>query len=125
MEAFQTFLTTNPYFSAGAGLLGIGTGLAILRQGLLRYSYIVKRQLLVSLEIPSRDKSYHWVLQWLAMHSTSRNNHLSVQTLFKLRDNGSSLTCFNLIPSPGIHFMKWRKTWLKVIPPLPLGLFHH
>lgn len=115
MELIQSLLASNPYFSAGAGLIGLGSGLAILRQSMLRYAQFLKRKYLVSLEIPSRDKSYHWVLQWLSQSSSSYNHHLSVQTLFKLHDNGSSQTYFHLIPSPGIHYLKWKRTWFKVI----------
>ena len=66
------FLTENPYFSAGAGLIGVGTGLALLKQAALRYAYVVQRQFLVSLDIPNRDKSYQWVLHWLTQQTTSR-----------------------------------------------------
>lgn len=51
----------NPMFTAGAGLVGMGAGLALLRQGSRQAYTIARRQLLTTLEIPSHDKSYYWV----------------------------------------------------------------
>ncbi|KAJ2692866.1 Complex III assembly protein translocase and chaperone, partial [Coemansia spiralis] len=62
MVDVTSFLSDNPYFSAGFGLLGVGAGLAVLRQGARRGADLLQRQLLVSMEIPSHDKSYQWVL---------------------------------------------------------------
>ncbi|KAF9131557.1 hypothetical protein BGX30_013046 [Mortierella sp. GBA39] len=67
----QTVLDSNPYFSAGFGLMAIGAGLTILRKGTVSGASVLRRQLLVTLEIPSKDKSYLWFLHW--MSSQSRN----------------------------------------------------
>lgn len=107
-------ILSNPYFSAGAGLLGLGTLGAILRQGLVRYSYFIQKQFLVSMEVSSRDKSYHWLLHWLTLRTQSRSNHMSVQTLVKMHDNGSFTTAFNLVPAPGVHYFRWNSRWLKM-----------
>ncbi|OLY83400.1 Mitochondrial chaperone BCS1 [Smittium mucronatum] len=58
--------SNNPYFSAGFGLLGVGAALAVLRQGARHAAALTKKQLLVTLEIPSRDKSYQWILAWIS-----------------------------------------------------------
>ncbi|KAG0043046.1 hypothetical protein BGZ83_011895 [Gryganskiella cystojenkinii] len=68
---FQSVIGSNPYFSAGFGLMAVGAGLTILRQGTLASASLLRRQLLVTLEIPSKDKSYLWFLHW--MSSQSRN----------------------------------------------------
>ncbi|KAF9273125.1 BCS1 N terminal-domain-containing protein [Linnemannia elongata] len=67
----QTVLDSNPYFSAGFGLMAVGAGLTILRKGTVSGASVLRRQLLVTLEIPSKDKSYLWFLHW--MSSQSRN----------------------------------------------------
>ncbi|KAG0206524.1 hypothetical protein BGX28_002054 [Mortierella sp. GBA30] len=67
----QTILDSNPYFSAGFGLMAVGAGLTILRKGTVTGASVLRRQLLVTLEIPSKDKSYLWFLHW--MSSQSRN----------------------------------------------------
>ncbi|CAG8540826.1 1741_t:CDS:2 [Funneliformis caledonium] len=117
-EILSSLFSSNPYFSAGIGVLGFGAGLAALRQGLVRGSYLARRKLLVSLEIPSKDKSYQWFLHWmskqLSNNSHSHTHQYAVQTSFKQHDNGSISTTFSLIPGPGKHYFKWRGVWLQV-----------
>ena len=107
-----TSLSTNPYFSAGFGLLGLGTGLAILKVGWRQMSVIARRQMLVSLEIPSRDRSYEWVLQWMSKQSTFgsglKTQHLSVQTTVQQYETGMMVTRFDFLPSPGRHVLVYK-----------------
>jgi chaperone BCS1 len=65
----QTILDSNPYFSAGFGLMAVGAGLTILRKGTVSGASVLRRQLLVTLEIPSKDKSYLWFLHWMSSQS--------------------------------------------------------
>ncbi|KAI7821990.1 BCS1 N terminal-domain-containing protein [Gamsiella multidivaricata] len=65
----QTILDSNPYFSAGFGLMAVGAGLTILRKGTVTGASVLRRQLLVTLEIPSKDKSYLWFLHWMSSQS--------------------------------------------------------
>ncbi|CAG8647507.1 BCS1 N terminal-domain-containing protein [Gigaspora rosea] len=109
-----TFLSSNPYFSAGVGVLGVGASLAILRQGLTRGMTIARRQLLVSLEIPSKDKSYAWFLHWMSKQSIRNAHQLAVETSFVQHDNGSVSANFELVPGPGRHFFKWKGVWMQV-----------
>ncbi|KAJ1972219.1 Complex III assembly protein translocase and chaperone [Dimargaris xerosporica] len=108
--------TDNPYFSAGFGLIGVGAGLAVLRQGVRHGLDFARRQLLVTLEIPSRDKSYPWVLHWISHAKLARKNsqHLAVETTYKQHDSGSVTSQFNLVPGPGKHFFKYRNVWLRI-----------
>lgn len=108
-------ITSNPYFSAGFGLIGVGAGLTLLRQGLNAGAGLVRRRLLVTLEIPSKDKSYLWFLQWMSQQAPKRHmQHLAVETSYKQHDNGSISTTFGLVPGPGVHFFKWQNVWMKV-----------
>ncbi|KAI9319110.1 BCS1 N terminal-domain-containing protein [Dichotomocladium elegans] len=108
-------ITSNPYFSAGFGLIGVGAGLTLLRQGVNMGAAYVQRRLLVTLEIPSKDKSYLWFLQWMAQQAPKRHmQHLAVETSYKQHDNGSISTTFGLVPGPGIHYFRWRGAWMKV-----------
>ena len=61
---FWESIAGNQYFSAGFGLLGVGTGLAIFKNACLRGSFWLRRKYTMTLEIPSRDPSYLWMLQW-------------------------------------------------------------
>ncbi|KAI7858478.1 BCS1 N terminal-domain-containing protein [Circinella umbellata] len=109
-------ITSNPYFSAGFGLIGVGAGLTLLRQGLTLGAGYLQRRLLVTLEIPSKDKSYLWFLQWMSQQAPKRGRlqHLAVETSYKQHDNGSISTTFGLVPGPGIHYFRWHGVWMKV-----------
>ena len=113
-------LSSNPYFSAGFGLLGLGAGLAVARRGLLQSAALLQRQLLVTLEIPSHDHSHTWFLHWMAKHQAakssrlSRSHHLAVETSFKQHENGSAVTNFELVPGPGRHLIRWKGVWIQV-----------
>lgn len=107
-------MDSNPYFAAGGGLMVLGAGLAILRQGLMRGSSFVYRQMLVDLEIASKDKSYAWFLEWMSNYPRRNSRHLSMQTSFKQHDNGSITTTFNLVPGPGKHLIRYKGAFMMV-----------
>jgi mitochondrial chaperone BCS1 len=113
---FFVDILENPYFSAGAGLIGLGTLGATFRQVVLRYSYLVQRQFFVSLEVCSRDKAYPMLLSWLSEKTATRSHHLSVQSLHAARDICGSPTTssFRFVPCPGIHYVRWRHRYFKV-----------
>ncbi|KAI8970409.1 BCS1 N terminal-domain-containing protein [Mycotypha africana] len=114
-SGFFANVTSNPLFSAGFGLIGVGAGLSLLRKGTTVGSSILRRKLLVTLEIPSKDKSYMWFLQWMSQQAPKRQvQHLAVETSYRQHDNGSVTTKFGLVPGPGTHYFKWRKIWMKV-----------
>ncbi|KAL7750071.1 Complex III assembly protein translocase and chaperone [Sorochytrium milnesiophthora] len=138
MQTLTDALASNPYFSAGFGLFGLGTAAAVLRQGVIRGSDVLRRRMLVTLEIPSKDKSYHWVLQYLrhvqsadvpvpaTSSSTQRqslawweqllpkSHQLSVETRFRQIDNGASVTDFSLVPGVGSHYVRYRSAWFMI-----------
>lgn len=109
-----SIMDSNPYFAAGFGLMGLGAGLAVLRQGLMRGSSMLYRQMLVDLEIASKDKSYAWFLEWMSKYPKRSSRHLSMQTSFKQHDNGSISTTFNLVPGPGKHFIRYKGAFMLV-----------
>ena len=108
-------LSSNPLFSAGFGLLGVGAALSLFRRGSAVGASALRRKLLVTLEIPSKDKSYQWFLQWMSQQAPKRQvNHLAVETSYRQHDNGSVSTQFGLVPGPGTHYFKWKRIWMKV-----------
>ncbi|KAJ3136714.1 hypothetical protein HDU90_003092 [Geranomyces variabilis] len=107
--------TNNPYFSAGFGLIGVTAGLAVLKQGAVHGVTFARRRLLVTLEIPSKDQSYAWFLQWMSAQGARRNAHqLAVETSFVRRDNGSVQSNFSLVPGPGRHYIRYDGAWFQV-----------
>jgi chaperone BCS1 len=108
-------ITNNPYFSAGFGLLGVGAAMTVLRKGSTLGASYLRRRLLVTLEIPSKDKSYLWFLQWMSHQAPKRQvQHLAVETSYRQHDNGSVTTKFGLVPGPGTHYFKWHGIWMQV-----------
>lgn len=113
IEELVGSLATNPYFSAGFGLVGIGAGLAYMRRGVEIGKILFKRHCMMSLELVCRDKSYNWVLAWIARHSRHQQ-HLSVETDFKQLESGKIETGFNFMPSVGVHFIRFQNKWIRV-----------
>lgn len=92
----------------------LGSGLALARSGIIRLSGLLYRQLLVDLEIPSKDKSYLWFLEWMAKHPHRSSRHLSVETNFIQHDNGAVTTKFSLVPGPGNHLIKYKGAFMLI-----------
>ncbi|KAJ3011876.1 UNVERIFIED_CONTAM: hypothetical protein HDU68_001481 [Siphonaria sp. JEL0065] len=120
----DTFLASNPYFSAGFGLIGVTAGLAMLRTSSMHAVTLLQRKYLVTVEITSKDPAFSWFQKWAAMQTKPtkagllgkllENNQLSVETSFARRDTGSALASFALVPAPGKHFVKVGDAWLQI-----------
>uniref|UniRef100_A0A182JFS7 Mitochondrial chaperone BCS1 n=1 Tax=Anopheles atroparvus TaxID=41427 RepID=A0A182JFS7_ANOAO len=107
-------LADNPYFGAGFGLFGVGAGAAMLRKGMQGAMILFRRHYMITLEVPCRDKSYQWLLQWITQKGARQTQHLSVETSFEQRDTGHVKTRYDFIPSVGTHIMWYSGTWIKV-----------
>ncbi|XP_031551642.1 mitochondrial chaperone BCS1-like [Actinia tenebrosa] len=113
MSELFASLGSNPYFSAGFGLVGVGAVLAGVRKGGIQALVALRRYALITLEVPSKDKSYHWVLQWITAQA-NRAQHISVETTFKQHDTGRITTTYDFVPSPGTHFFYYKRNWIRV-----------
>jgi len=110
---FVSALKDNPYFGAGFGLFGIGTAYAVLRKSSQFGMVLFRRHCMMTLEVPNRDKSYTWLLQWINTQGR-RTQHISVETTLHQVDQGKINTQFDFVPSPGVHFFKYKSTWIRV-----------
>jgi chaperone BCS1 len=59
-------LFDNPLFAGGIGLAALGTAAAVGRRALLTGLGLLRRRLLVHVEISRLDPSYPWILAWLS-----------------------------------------------------------
>ncbi|GAA5851775.1 hypothetical protein JCM8547_001206 [Rhodosporidiobolus lusitaniae] len=129
----QQALDSNPYFSAGFGLMALGVVAQILRRSSVHAATIAQRRLLVSLEISSKDPSFPWFLQWMSQQtarqaqiadkplrgieglaSRIRSHELAVETKYEQRKDGSSTAEFSLVPGPGTHYFRYKNAWFQV-----------
>lgn len=55
-------LFENPVFAGGAGLAGLGAVAALGRRSGIQAAGLIKRRMLVNLEIPKQDPSYQYVV---------------------------------------------------------------
>uniref|UniRef100_A0A023F3S6 Mitochondrial chaperone BCS1 n=2 Tax=Triatoma infestans TaxID=30076 RepID=A0A023F3S6_TRIIF len=107
-------LGDNPYFGAGFGLFGIGAAAAVMRKGLQASLVLFRRHYMITMEVPCRDKSYQWLLQWITIRGARKTQHLSVETSFEQNESGHTKTKYDFIPSIGTHFFRYKGTWIKV-----------
>jgi chaperone BCS1 len=107
-------LANNQFFSAGVGLLGAGAGLAVVRKAYQHALIHARRALFVSLEIPSKDKSFHWILDWLSEREGENTQHVSASTSFVQHESGDVNAKVDFLPSVGTHFFTYRGRIIKV-----------
>lgn len=107
-------LADNNFFTAGFGLFTVGASAALLRKGLQASLILFRRNYMITLEVPCRDKSYQWLLQWISKKGARNTQHLSVETSFEQKDTGHVKTKYEFIPSVGTHIMWFRNTWISV-----------
>ena len=56
----------------GLGLAGLGAALALVQKGLRHGADLLKRRLLVDVEINVKDESYPWFLYWMTAHQRTQ-----------------------------------------------------
>lgn len=129
-------LISNPFFTAGFGLAGLGALAAFGQRGLRRAAGLLRQRLLVDVEINIKDESYPWFLHWMTQHEkgqlrsgasaavsstaphlsftqralqrlTPRMRHLAAETFKAELPNGAVQTRTTLIPGPGQHFINY------------------
>ncbi|KLO11868.1 hypothetical protein SCHPADRAFT_915854 [Schizopora paradoxa] len=119
----------------------MGVAITALRQSVVLGTTVLRRRMLVSLEIPNRDRAYAWVLAWMASQQgqaalaatantstkagkrgllariaalPTRSHQLSVETRVQQHTNGSASIGFDLVAGPGTHWFRYRGAWMQV-----------
>eukprot|EP00834_Sanchytrium_tribonematis_P000678 NODE_13_length_54415_cov_0.522424.p12 type:complete len:422 gc:universal NODE_13_length_54415_cov_0.522424:40303-39038(-) len=104
------------------GLMGLGTGFAILTKFARAGAIVARERAFVTLELSNRDKSFHWFMQWFSQHYeknifANRNmfcNKLTVQTSIKSHDQGAVEANLNYQPGVGKHLFKYKNNWFQI-----------
>jgi hypothetical protein len=101
-------LTNNQFFSAGFALSGLAVAFRALR-GVSRTGVILARNMLIStLEIPSKDRSFHHLMEWVSKRKGYKLNNLMVETKYIQQENGEVITRVQYVPSSGMHFFAYK-----------------
>ncbi|KAL8694709.1 MAG: hypothetical protein Q9218_000720 [Villophora microphyllina] len=79
-DGFLSQVSGNPFFTAGLGLAGFGAILAVAQRGFRHGADLIKRRLLVDVEINVKDESYQWFLHWMTIHQRRQLSVPSNQT---------------------------------------------
>ena len=114
MSQMLASLGDNQMFGAGFGLISLGLAATVARKGLQVGMIVFRRHYMTTVEVTCKDKSYPWVLDWVAKRGARKTQHLSVDTAFVETEGGKVETKYNFVPSPGAHFMRYNGTWIKV-----------
>ena len=133
MIDIQDILANNPYFSAGAGVVGLTAASGLALKGASKAAFYLKRRLLVTIEIPIKDGIYPWFLEWMAKRNqetlgvawnsqkslverlfSQRFHQLQVETRLIKHENGSISSNFSLVPGNGKHFLQYKNAWFQI-----------
>ena len=113
----KAFGGDNQVFAGGFGLAVLAAGAQGLRKCGAIGIQLLRRHFLITLEVTSKDRSFPWVLNWLAAQG-KRTQHLSVETsrMPTTTSSSSSVTSrlFSLVPGPGQHFLQYRGKFISV-----------
>ena len=130
-------LLSNPFFTAGFGLAALGAVARYGTLGIRRGSELLRKRMLVDLEITRHDESYDWVLNWMTAHYqnqlapvgrrkdvgtleylmrrfTPGLHHLQMKTATSKTASGSEQTAFSLVPGHGRHIMRYKNSFILV-----------
>lgn len=116
-------LFENPVFAGGIGLAGLGAAAALGRRWTVQGAGLVRRRLLVNLEIGKGDKSYTWILAWLCLprppggfiaSRLTRIHHLSMSTTNSAAAGPGQSPTFMAGPGYGKHIIKHKNAYILV-----------
>ncbi|KAL9130415.1 MAG: hypothetical protein Q9217_001382 [Psora testacea] len=100
-------ISANPFFTAGLGLAGLGAVLAAAQKSLRHAASLLRRRLLVDVEINVKDESYPCFLHWMTAHQRSQSQTSSRHTAANIADGreGGFLNLLLQRFTPGMHHL--------------------
>uniref|UniRef100_A0A915N5I3 BCS1 N-terminal domain-containing protein n=1 Tax=Meloidogyne javanica TaxID=6303 RepID=A0A915N5I3_MELJA len=94
-KTFSQLIGSNPLFTGGAGLVGVGIILSYFRRLSLIGKELLKRKFISRLELDNTDIAFQWVLDYINKNSKRRTSILSVNTSQLSDDSGRLKTSGN------------------------------
>ncbi|PSN72029.1 hypothetical protein BS50DRAFT_484609 [Corynespora cassiicola Philippines] len=141
INSYFSQFTENPFFTAGFGLAALATAARVGQKGLQHGASLLRRHMLVDLEITRSDQAYPWLLQWMNAHQRAqlagaqaptgpgvdsqgmisslvrrinpRLHHLQVGT-FQPKDGSSRAAHFAFVPGQGKHILRYGGSFIYV-----------
>ncbi|CAG8977636.1 hypothetical protein HYALB_00006586 [Hymenoscyphus albidus] len=116
-------LFNNPLFAGGIGLASLGAAAAVARRTVIRGASLLKRRLLIDVEISKQDPSFPWVLAYLSQprpaggfvqSRLTRMHHLSMNTASRSIHNKPLHAQFLLQPGYGKHVIRVQDAYIAV-----------
>ncbi|KAL8989413.1 MAG: hypothetical protein Q9177_001699 [Variospora cf. flavescens] len=107
-QGFFAQVSGNPFFTAGLGLAGFGAALAVAQRGLRQGANLLKRRMLVDVEINVKDDSYQWFLYWMTVHQRRQLSGASTGTNMSQKsqsENAGVIESMLRRFTPGLHHL--------------------
>lgn len=124
-------LAQNPFFTAGFGLAALGAAATYSRRALVGAAQLLRRRMLVEVEITRNDAAYDPFLRWMSAHVRSppapsslldrlalrltRIHHQSMQTTTEKLPSGLLQQKFTLVPGPGTHLVYYKSAIMRIV----------
>uniref|UniRef100_A0A915MUH1 BCS1 N-terminal domain-containing protein n=1 Tax=Meloidogyne javanica TaxID=6303 RepID=A0A915MUH1_MELJA len=113
-KTFSELISSNPLFTGGAGLVGVGIILSYFRRLSLIGKELLKRKFISRLELDNTDIAFQWVLDYINKNSKRRTSILTVNTSQLSDDSGRLKTSFMFTPGRGTHYLFFKNRWVQV-----------
>uniref|UniRef100_A0AC34F904 Mitochondrial chaperone BCS1 n=1 Tax=Panagrolaimus sp. ES5 TaxID=591445 RepID=A0AC34F904_9BILA len=107
-------LSTNPLFSAGAGLAGLGILAQFGRRLLIIGNTIARRKFISKLQITNEEPSYQYVLDFINLRSSHKTPNLTVNSALRQYEGGKVVASHILLPGHGTHYFSYNYRWIQV-----------
>ncbi|KAF2872128.1 26S protease regulatory subunit 8 [Massariosphaeria phaeospora] len=103
-------LTGNPFFTAGFGLAALATAARIGQKGLQHGTSLLRRRMLVDLEINHKDEAYPWLLYWMTAFHRAQLAGAQLPTGSQVPTQRSLLSTLIKRFNPRLHHLQVRTT---------------
>ncbi|KAI6191522.1 BCS1-like protein [Aphelenchoides bicaudatus] len=107
-------LSGNPYFSAGAGLVGIGILASVGKRLAILSNTLFRRKFVISLSLNNDDAAYPWVLDYINRNSHNKARSLTATSIIRQTESGKISTSFYLLPGHGTHYLTYNRRLIQV-----------